>query len=66
MLHGEPAWRKDHEIDAVDSRCVGNGLQHQKDRWIRMVEADRADGVEAAKIVLVWRQIAAPGDDIEG
>jgi len=30
-----------------------------------MVEADRADRVEAAQVVLVWRVVAVPADDVQ-
>jgi hypothetical protein len=40
-------------------------LQHQKDRRVRMVEADRTDRVEAAQVVFVRRVVAMPGHYIE-
>ncbi len=39
-------------------------LQHEEDRRIGMVVADRADHVEAAQVVLVRREVAVPRDDV--
>src|SRR5205823_7558382 len=47
------------------ARRVGHRLQHQEDRWVRMIVADRADRVEAAQIIFVRRAIAVPRDDVE-
>ena len=49
---------------AVPRRLARRG-QHGEDRRVRMVEADRADRVEAREIVFVGRVIAVPGDDVE-
>src|SRR4249919_647416 len=40
-------------------------MQYQEDRRIGMVEADRADRVEVAQVVLVRRVVAVPPDDVE-
>ena len=44
---------------------VARRLQHEEDRRIGMVEADRADRVEAREVVLVRRVVAVPRDDVE-
>ena len=49
VLAHQPARRKDHEVDHVDAGRVGRRLQHEEDRRIGMVVADRADRVEAAR-----------------
>ena len=45
--------------------CRVGDVQHQEDRRIRMVEADRADRVEAAQVVFVRRVVAVPRDHVE-
>ncbi|CAM2144933.1 hypothetical protein PT2222_160209 [Paraburkholderia tropica] len=65
VLGREPARRKDHEVDRVDARRVSRRVQHEEDRWIRMVEADRADRIEVAQIIFVRRVIAVPGHHVE-
>ena len=40
-------------------------LQHQEDRGVGVIEADRPDRVEALEVVLVRRMIAVPGHDVE-
>ena len=65
VLHREDARREDHEVDRVDAGRVGRRLQHEEDRRIRMVVADRADRVEALEVVLVRRVVAVPRDDVE-
>ena len=65
ILGGEPARREDHEVDRIDARRVARRLQHEKDRRIGMVEADRADRVEVAQVVLVRRVVAVPRDHVE-
>src|SRR5207245_6097793 len=65
VLHGEPAGRKDHEVDRIDAGRIADRLQHEKDRRVRMVVAHRAHGVEAAQIVAIRGVVAVPGDDIE-
>ncbi len=49
---------------AVPGGLAGRG-QHGEDRRVGMVEAHRADGVEAREIVFVGRVVAVPGDDVE-
>src|SRR5207245_7574348 len=34
VLHGEPAWRKDHEVDRIDAGRIADRLQHEKDRRV--------------------------------
>ena len=49
----------------VHARRVARRLQHEEDRRIRMVVADRADRVEAREVVLVRHVVAVPRDDVE-
>ena len=65
VLADQPARREDDEIDVGGARQVGRRGQHGKDRRIGMIEAHRADDVEAREIVFVGREIAVPGDDVE-
>ncbi len=65
ILHREPARRKDDEIQIIHAWGRAEGLQHEKDRRIRVVIADRAQGVETSQVVFVRRVIAVPRDDIE-
>ena len=63
--HGQPAGRKNDEIDAVHARRVAGRLQDQEDGGVRMVETHGAHGVEGAQIVLVRRIVAVPCDDVQ-
>ncbi|MNM86767.1 hypothetical protein D3C81_989290 [compost metagenome] len=65
VLHCQPARPEDDKVDGVHARGVRRRLQHQEDRRIRVVEADRADGVEAAQVVLVRRVVAVPGHHVQ-
>src|SRR5690606_10378710 len=40
-------------------------LQHQEDGWVRVIEADAAQRVEAAQVVFVGRIVAMPGNHVE-
>ncbi|MNS21475.1 hypothetical protein D3C72_532390 [compost metagenome] len=44
---------------------AGRRGQHGEDRRVRVVEADRTDGVEAAQVVLVRHVVAVPGDHVQ-
>src|SRR5215831_4727957 len=50
VLHDEPAWREDHEVDHVDARGVGGRLQHEEDRRVGVIVAGRADHVEPPQV----------------
>ena len=65
VLGHHPARREDHEVGVGPARHVARAGQHGEDRRIGMVEADRADRVEAREIVATRREIAVPGDDVE-
>ncbi len=65
VLRHEHARREDDEVDRVDAGRIGHRLQHEEDRRIGMIEADRADRVEAAQVVFVRRVVAVPRDDVE-
>ena len=61
----QPARREDREIDGRGAGKVRGRGQDGKDRRIGMIEADRADDVEARQIVFVRREVAVPGDHVE-
>lgn len=63
VFHRQHARWKDRKVQRVHARRRGLGLQHQKDRWIGMVEADRANRIEPAQVVLVRHVVAVPGYD---
>ena len=65
VLGHHPARREDHEVAIGGARRVGRRGQHREDRRVGMVEADRADRVEAREVVFVRRVVAVPGDDVE-
>ena len=65
VLGHHPARREDDEIGIGAAGHVAGAGQHGEDRRVGMVEADRADRVEARQIVAVGRVIAVPGDDVE-
>ena len=65
VLRHQPARREDDEIHVAHALAVAGRMQHQEDRRIGMVVADRTDGVETAKIVLAGRVVAVPGDDVQ-
>jgi hypothetical protein len=64
--HRQDARREDHEIEVRGARACRWRMQHQEDRRVRMVVADRADGVEAAQVVLVRRVVAMPATTSSG
>ena len=65
VLRHQPAWREDGEIQVGRSwRVTGRG-EHGEDGRIRMVVADRTDGVETAQIVAVRRVVAVPADHVQ-
>lgn len=66
VLGDEPAGREDDEVGDGGARVVGLRRQDGEDARVRVVEADAADGVEAAQVVLVRVVGAVPGDDVEG
>ena len=61
----QPARRENHEIAIGRAGRVGRRSQHGKNRRVRMVVADRADGHEIGRVVFAGHQIAMPGDHIE-
>src|SRR4029079_15858688 len=65
VLGYHPARRENDEVGiCAPGRFAGRG-QHGEDRWIGMVEADRADGVESCQLIAAWREIAVPGDNVQ-
>ncbi|CUI67301.1 Uncharacterised protein [Achromobacter xylosoxidans] len=65
VFHCQDARREDGEVHVGRARGIGRGGQHREDRRVRMVVADRADGVEVAQVVLVRRVRAVPGDHVQ-
>ena len=65
ILSRQPARRENHEVDRIDARRIALRLQHEEDRRIGMIEADRTNRVEVAQIVFVRRVIAVPRDHVE-
>ena len=65
VLRDHPAGREDHEIDVRGAGDVAGRGQHGEDRRIGVIEADRADRVEARQVVFPRHVIAVPRDDIE-
>src|SRR3546814_13557798 len=57
--------RENREIQIADTGGIGGRSEHQKDARVGVIEADRADRVEAAQIVFARRVVALPGDHIE-
>lgn len=66
VLADQPARREDDEVGDGGACVVGGGGQHREDARVRVVEADAADGVEAAQVVLVGVVVAVPRDHVEG
>ena len=65
VLHRQDARREDDKIERVHPRRIGDRLQHQKNRRVRMVVADRSHRIESPQVVLVRCVVAVPGDDVE-
>lgn len=66
VLADQPARREDDEVGDGGAHVVRRRRQHGEDARVRVVEADAADGVEAAQVVLVGVVVAVPRDDVEG
>lgn len=65
VFRHHPAWWEDHEIEIRQAVNTGRRCQHSENRRVRVVETDRADGVETAQVVLVGDVVAVPGHDVE-
>lgn len=66
VLADQPARREDDEVGDGRPDVVRRRRQHGEDARVRVVEADAADGVEAAQIVLVGVVVPVPCDHVEG
>lgn len=66
VLGHEPAGREDDKVSNGGSDMVRWSSEDGKYGWIRVVEGDGSDGVEAAEVVLVRVVVTVPGDDVEG
>ena len=65
VLHGQHPWREDREIDIAGAGSIAGRMQHQEDRRIGVVVADRTHHVEAAQVIFVRRVIAVPCHHIQ-
>ena len=65
VLGHHPARRENDEIQVRRAGHFRRRGQDGEYRRVRMVEADRPDGVEVRQIILVGRMVAVPGDDVE-
>ncbi|MNZ88865.1 hypothetical protein D3C78_1077670 [compost metagenome] len=65
VLGHHPAWREDHEVEVGQAMNAGGRRQNGEDRWVRMVEAHGADGVETTQVVFVRDVVTVPGHDVE-
>jgi len=66
IAHGQHARAEDGKVDRADAARIAGRLQGDEDRRVRMIVADRADGIEAAQIVLEGNMVAVPGNHVEG
>ena len=60
-----PRWDLSTLFEGIDSRGVGDRLQHQEKRGIGMIVADRAHRIEAPQVVLIRHVVSAPGNHVE-
>ena len=65
VLRHQPARRKDHEVEVGRAGRVARRGQYGEDRRVGMIEADRADRIERAQVVLVRDMVAMPRHDIQ-
>ncbi|MNP38239.1 hypothetical protein D3C76_1317390 [compost metagenome] len=65
VLGHHPARREDHEVHVGQAMHAGRRSQHGENRRVRVVEADRTDGVETAQVVFVRHVAAVPGNHIQ-
>lgn len=61
-----PSRREDQDIGERSSGIAGLGGQDGEDGGVDVVDGDRANIDEFGQIILVWRIIPGPGDNIEG
>lgn len=66
VLAHQPARREDDKVRHGGAQVVRRRRQHGEDARVRVVEADAADGVEAAQVVLVGVVVAVPRDHVKG
>lgn len=66
VLADQPSRREDHEIRNRRARVLRHAAQHGEYGRVRVVEADAADRVEAAQVVLIGVIRPVPRDDVKG
>lgn len=64
-LCDQPTWWEDDKVSNGGSLSRGWSSEDGEDRWIWVVVANGADGVEATEIVLVWVVVSVPCDNVE-
>eukprot|EP01136_Pigoraptor_vietnamica_P024412 Opistho-1_new@77441 len=65
LLH-RPSRGKNNKVANGDARLVAGAREHREDRRVRVVKGGRVDDHEVGEVVLEWRVVAVPRDDVEG